>query len=93
MDEDQVKESLKLKESRPLEIATRVILGRGLQGRGRGSIKGPIRDAKGISGRSKLPFATPGFNELRVADSLSRQRSRLLRRAFLEAQPLWDFCG
>ena len=49
--------------------------GRGLQGRGRGSDKGPIRVAVGTSERQKKPSVTRSFNRLLPASVLSRQKS------------------
>jgi len=46
--------------------------GRGLQGRGRRSDKGPITVTEGISERQKKPSVTRSFNRLLLASVLSR---------------------
>ena len=50
--------------------------GRGLQGRGRRSDKGPITVTEGISERQKKPSVTRSFNRLLLASVLSRRYSR-----------------
>src|ERR1700739_1330767 len=65
-------------------------LGRGLQGRGRGSDKGPITVTRGISERQKKPSGTRSFNRLLPASVLSRQRSRAfsLNTQHMESEPI-----
>ena len=53
--------------------------GRGLQGRGQGSDKGPIRVAIGTSERQKKPSVTRSFNRLLPASVLSRHPAGSLR--------------
>jgi hypothetical protein len=52
--------------------------GRGLQGRGRRSDKGPITVTEGISERQKKPSVTRSFNRLLLASVLSRHSQELL---------------
>ena len=53
------------------------IRGRGLQGRGRGSNKGPITVPQDVSGLRKSPSVPPDSNGLPTSNWLSRQRSRV----------------
>jgi len=64
-------------QTKNVNRALGIAKGRGLQGRGRGSDKGPIRVAIGTSERQKKPSVTLSFNKLRKDAGLSRQRSRV----------------